>query len=44
MERVLLQPNLRRDLIAAGRKRAGEFSWLKAAHETLRLYERLADG
>jgi glycosyltransferase involved in cell wall biosynthesis len=40
MERVLSDEGLRRDLIAKGLKRVKEFSWEKAAKETLRVYER----
>jgi glycosyltransferase involved in cell wall biosynthesis len=40
--RILEDPGLRRQLIAAGLARAGQFSWTKAAHETLEVYDKLA--
>ena len=42
IEEALDDGPTRRHLIEAGFKREGEFSWIKAAHETMRVYRRLA--
>jgi len=42
MERAVADEALRADLRARGLKRAGEFSWDKAARETVRVYEAVA--
>ncbi|MGB6836286.1 MAG: glycosyltransferase family 1 protein [Dehalococcoidia bacterium] len=42
MERALADEALRADLRARGLKRAGEFSWDKAAQKTVRVYEAVA--
>jgi glycosyltransferase involved in cell wall biosynthesis len=36
---VLTNPELRRELIAKGRKQAASFSWTRTAREVLDLYE-----
>lgn len=36
---VLTNENLRRELVSRGLKRASQFSWEKAAEETLKVYE-----
>ena len=41
MLRVYREPELRAEMIAAGRKRAGFFSWQKAARQTLDVYAEL---
>lgn len=41
MARLVDESNLRERLVAAGAKRAGEFSWQRAASETLAVYEKL---
>jgi glycosyltransferase involved in cell wall biosynthesis len=40
---VLLDDELRADLIVKGRKQAASFSWARTAQEVLRLYEELGD-
>jgi alpha-1,3-rhamnosyl/mannosyltransferase len=40
--RILEDSGLRRRLIDAGLVRAGQFSWTKAAAETLKVYDKLA--
>jgi glycosyltransferase involved in cell wall biosynthesis len=42
--RVLSDGGLAPRLASAGRKRAAQFSWLRAAEETLNVYERAARG
>ncbi len=44
MEDILKNENLRKDLIGKGFKRAGRFSWERAARETLSLYEQTLKG
>ncbi|MCK4419985.1 glycosyltransferase [Candidatus Aerophobetes bacterium] len=39
MYKVLIDQNLRKELIEKGLKRTKEFSWEKAAKETLKVYE-----
>ena len=41
MWRVLTEPELRQDLIAKGLKRAQNFSWDKAAQQTLEVYRKV---
>jgi alpha-1,3-rhamnosyl/mannosyltransferase len=41
---VLLDDDLRADLIVKGRKQAASFSWARTAEEVLRLYEELGDA
>ena len=41
IEEALEEGSVRRRLIAAGLERQSEFSWLKAAHETMQIYRRL---
>ena len=41
---VLLDDELRADLIVKGRKQAASFSWARTAQEVLRLYEELGDS
>ncbi len=41
---VLLDDELREDLIEKGRKQAASFSWARTAQEVLRLYEELGDA
>ena len=40
---VLLNDNLRQELIVKGRKQAAKFSWARTAEEVLGVYGRLAD-
>jgi glycosyltransferase involved in cell wall biosynthesis len=42
MERIVLDPGLRQDLVERGRERAKAFSWEKAARETLEVYHHVA--
>jgi alpha-1,3-rhamnosyl/mannosyltransferase len=42
LERVLESSRLREKLRQAGLARAAQFSWIKAAHETLRVYRKVA--
>ncbi len=44
LEACLTLPDLRRDLIAKGRKQAANFSWEKTARQTLDLYRSVAAG
>jgi glycosyltransferase involved in cell wall biosynthesis len=44
MERVLLDPVLAAELSARGQARAAEFSWERAARETLQVYRDVAAG
>jgi glycosyltransferase involved in cell wall biosynthesis len=41
---VLLDDDLRADLIVKGRKQAASFNWARTAQEVLRLYEELGDA
>lgn len=41
---VLLNDELRQELIFKGRRQAARFSWTRTAEEVLRLYEELANG
>jgi glycosyltransferase involved in cell wall biosynthesis len=41
MERVLLSPNRRQDLVAKGLSQCAKFSWNKCAVETLKIYKTL---
>ena len=38
IEDVIVNQDLRERLVRQGRARAAEFNWIKAAHETLRVY------
>jgi glycosyltransferase involved in cell wall biosynthesis len=44
MKEVLSNARLRDDMICAGKKRAKQFSWDKAAKQTLEVYEEVARG
>jgi len=44
MNRLLIDDDLRADMIAKGQKRVKCFSWERAARETLDVYQRVADG
>jgi glycosyltransferase involved in cell wall biosynthesis len=39
---ILRQPSLRRELVAAGQRRAAELSWRQTAERTLAIYQRVA--
>lgn len=41
IERLLGEPSMREDLIARGRARAAEFSWERAARQTLEVYRKV---
>ena len=41
---VLLNDDLRQELIVKGRRQAAKFSWAKTAEEVLRVYEEIAAG
>ena len=41
IEDVIVNQDLRERLVRQGRARAAEFNWIKAAHETLRVYAQL---
>jgi glycosyltransferase involved in cell wall biosynthesis len=41
MEQVVTNQQLRQRLVAAGHRRAGDFSWEKCARETLKVLDRL---
>jgi glycosyltransferase involved in cell wall biosynthesis len=42
--RVLTEPELRKDLICKGLKRAKKFSWKHAAEKTLEVYHKVGKG
>ena len=42
VDRILTDPNVRRHLTEAGPSRAREFSWRKAAEQTVEVYRRVA--
>jgi glycosyltransferase involved in cell wall biosynthesis len=44
MWRVLTEEELQRDLICKGLKRAKQFSWEKAAKQTLEVYHKIGKG
>lgn len=44
LQKLALDSDLREDLITAGLKRAGCFSWKKSAEETMRVYMKLLDS
>jgi glycosyltransferase involved in cell wall biosynthesis len=39
IKRLLTKPDLRKDLIKAGYKQAGKYSWTKMAEQTLDIYK-----
>jgi glycosyltransferase involved in cell wall biosynthesis len=41
IEEVIVDQDLRQRLISQGQTRAAEFNWIKAAHETLQVYDQL---
>ena len=41
VERIFTNPLLRRQLVEAGHERAAQFSWIRAAHETMAVYRKL---
>ncbi len=41
VERIFTNPELRQQLVEAGLERAAEFSWIRAAHETMAVYRKL---
>ena len=41
VERIFTNPLLRQRLVEAGHERAAQFSWIRAAHETMAIYRKL---
>ncbi len=44
LERLLLSPSLREELIDKGRRRANRFDWQESAKQTWRFFERIGSG